>query len=398
MSVRQQCFKNKQDAYSNIIMYYSPSRNITPENIYIPSARSGKHKIFIGMAPGVGKTYKMLEEACQLKRTGIDVVIGYLETHGRQPTEAKARGFEVIPPKLGEMDVDAIIARHPKLVLIDELAHVNIPGSLNQRRYQDVEAILAAGIDVFSTVNIQYIEQLRFQVAELTGISVQEYIPDSLLEAAQEVILVDITPETLEERLLEGKIYPLGKIEPVIRNFYQRCNLVALRELALRQVADKIEQQSIQEVSQETEVPHKGEGRKKLRQFFSIQERILVCISTSPNSLRLIRRGARLAEYMNAPLYVLYINNPDHVLVQEEANYIEKCRILSKELQGEFLEICGDNIAQEITNVVNSYRITQIMFGQTNQSFWQRIFQGSIIGKLMRLLNHIDIHIISAEY
>ncbi|BAZ13681.1 osmosensitive K+ channel histidine kinase sensor subunit [Calothrix sp. NIES-4071] len=386
-------------------MYYSPTRNTAPENIYTPSARHGKHKIFIGMAPGVGKTYKMLEEACQLKRTGIDVVIGYLETHGRQQTQAKAKGFEIIPPKeivingqtKSEMDVDAIIARHPKLVLIDELAHINILGAQHHKRYQDIEAILAAGIDVFSTVNIQHLEQLRYQVAELTGIAVQEYIPDSLLEAAQEIILVDITPETLEERLSEGKIYPLGKIEPDIRNFYQRCNLVALRELALRQVANKIEQQSIQEVSQDIDPTDNHEGRKKIRQFCSIQERILVCISTSPNSLRLIRRGARLADYMNAPLHVLYVNHPDHSLTKEEAAYIERCRLISQELQGDFLEVCGENIAIEITNIVNSYRITQIMFGQTHRSFWQKIFQGSIIDKLMRLLNHIDIHIISAE-
>jgi two-component system, OmpR family, sensor histidine kinase KdpD len=386
-------------------MYYSPSRNIAPEDIYSYSSRRGKHKIFIGMAPGVGKTYKMLEEACQLKRNGIDVVIGYLETHGRQETEAKAKGFEIIQPRIlvkngkteSEMDVNAIIARHPKLVLIDELAHVNLLGSQYHRRYQDVEAILAAGIDVFSTVNIQHLEKLRYQVAELTEIAVQDYIPDLLLEAAQEVILVDITPETLEERLVEGKIYPFQTIEPEIRDFYRRCNLVALRELALRQVANKIEQQSIQEVSQDIDPTDDHEGRKKIRQFCSIQERVLVCISTSPNSQRLIRRGATLAEYMNAPLYVLYVNNPDHSLTKEEAAYIERCRLIGQELQGEFLEVCGDNVTEEIANVVNSHRITQIMFGQTHRSFWQRIFQGSIIDKLMRLLNHIDIHIISAE-
>lgn len=217
----------------------------------IKAARRGRHKIFIGMAPGVGKTYKMLEEAQDLKEQGIDVVIGLLEPHGRQETAEQAVGLEIMPKKaiakesltLSEMDTEAIIARVPQLVLIDELAHTNVPGSQREKRYQDVEVILAAGIDVYSTVNIQHLESLNDLVARITGVVVRERIPDRLLEEADEVVVVDVTPETLEERLLEGKIYAPQKIQQALENFFQRHHLIALRELALREVADTVEEE-----------------------------------------------------------------------------------------------------------------------------------------------------------
>ncbi len=215
------------------------------------SCRRGKHKIFIGMAPGVGKTYRMLEEARQLKEEGIDVVIGLLETHGRRETAEQASGLEIAPRKqiirggmtLTEMDADAILERAPKLVLVDELAHTNVPGSAREKRYQDVGVILAAGADVYSTVNIQHLESLNDLVARITGVVVRERIPDRLLEEADEVVLVDVTPETLEDRLQEGKIYAPEKIEQSLANFFQRRHLIALRELALRERADNIEEE-----------------------------------------------------------------------------------------------------------------------------------------------------------
>jgi two-component system sensor histidine kinase KdpD len=243
--------------------------------------RRGRHKIFIGMAPGVGKTYKMLEEGQALKEEGIDVVIGLLETHGRKETAERAEGLEIIPKKgsvqgtltLYEMDTKLIIDRAPQLVLIDELAHTNIPGSEREKRYQDVEVILAAGIDVYSTVNIQHIENLNDLVARITGVVVRERIPDRLLDEADEIVVVDVTPETLEERLLEGKIYAPEKIHQSLENFFQRRNLIALRELALREVADTVEEEGNTSLFSAKSCP--------------IRERILVCVSTYPNSIQL---------------------------------------------------------------------------------------------------------------
>ncbi len=272
-------------------MFYSHQPMELPEqfpesdSLYQPSRRRGKHKIYIGMAPGVGKTFRMLEEALALKQEGIDVVVELLETHGRRDPAEKAEGLEIIPRQqiqrggivLTEMDVDGILARAPQLVLVDELAHTTIPGSLREKRYQDVEFILEAGIDVYSTVNIQHLESLKDLVARITGVVVRERIPDRLLEEASEVLVVDITPETLEERLREGKIYAPAKIQQSLANFFQRRNLVALRELALREVADNIEENVL------------SGTRPGLT--CSIQERVLVCVSTYPKSLLLIRRG-----------------------------------------------------------------------------------------------------------
>ena len=234
----------------------------------------------------------MLEEGDRLKSEGIDVVIGLLETHGRKETAAKGEGLEIVPKKqmlrgekmLNEMDTDAVIERRPQLALIDELAHTNIPGSLREKRYQDVEQILKAGIDVFSTLNIQDIETIKDLVALISGVVVRERVPDRVLEDDDEIVVVDVTPETLEERLLEGKIYAPEKIEQSLENFFQRRHLIALRELALREVADNVEDDA---------ATLKG-------QSCNIHERVLVCLSTYPNSLQLLRRGARIASYMNA--------------------------------------------------------------------------------------------------
>lgn len=370
-------------------------------NTYSRLARCGKHKIFIGMAPGVGKTYKMLDEAHRLKQDGIDVVVGWLETHGRQDTAAKALGLEVIPPYtieqdeliLSEMDTDAILLRQPQVVLVDQLAHTNFLELEQKRRYQYVEAILAAGIDVYSTVNIQHLESLSNLVTQITGVVVQECIPDRLLEMADEVVVVDVTPETLFVRLLEGKIYPQEKIEPEVQNLFQHRNLVALRELALREVADNIEKKEIREATQ-----LKCNGKAPTGHVCNIHERILVCVSTEPKSLQLIRRGAMLADYMKASLYVLFVNNPDRFPIKEEALYIETCKQICLEFKGKFLQVSDFNTAEEIAQVAKSYRITQVVLGQSRRrSWWQMMLRGSLINQLMGLLTQIDLHIISFE-
>lgn len=354
--------------------------------------RRGRHKIFIGMAPGVGKTYKMLEEGKRLKQQGIDVIIGLLETHGRQETLNQSQGLEMLPRKgcfkkeltLWEMDTQAIITRSPQLVLIDELAHTNIPGSLHQKRYQDVEEILSQGIDVYSTVNIQHLESLNDLVARITGVVVRERIPDRLLEEADEVILVDVTAETLEERLRDGKIYAPEKIQQSLTNFFQRRNLIALRELALREVADTVEE----------------EGEANLvNQTFPIQERVLVCISTYPHSLRLLRRGARLANYMNAPLFVLFIEDPDRFLNKTETLHIETCEQLCQEFGGQFLRVTSQKVPEAIAKTAEDHKITQIVIGESRQSYWKHFFKGSFTQKVIRLIwqKQIDLHIIATE-
>jgi two-component system sensor histidine kinase KdpD len=402
----------------------------------IGSARRGKHKIFIGMAPGVGKTYRMLEEAHALKDEGIDVVVGLLETHGRKETIEKAQGLEIVPRKeiprsgltLTEMDTDAILARclgtspspvgdaprtgsgvrnrreppsllasplgrrlrlphryasTPQLVLIDELAHTNVPGQEREKRYQDVEIILAAGIDVYSTMNIQHLESLNDLVARITGVIVRERVPDRILDEANQIVVIDVTPETLQERLREGKIYAQPKIQQSLDNFFQRRNLIALRELALREVADNIEEDAI--------------ASTPAGKFCNIHERVLVCVSTYPNSLQLLRRGARLANYMNAPIFALFVKEKDRFLTKEESLYIETCEKLCKEFEGSFIHISSNDVAGAIAEVAKQYHITQIVIGESQRSRWQILWKGSLTQTLVRLLKNVDLHIIATE-
>lgn len=349
--------------------------------------KKGKHKIFIGMSPGVGKTYRMLEEGQTLKQEGLDVVIGLLETHNRQETAQKAIGLELIPRRetvmgssmLTEMDTEAIIARAPQLVLVDELAHTNIPGSKYPKRYLDVEEILASGIDVYSTVNIQHLESLNDLVLKISGIVMRERIPDRLLEEATEVVVVDVTPETLIERLKDGKIYAPEKVDQSLQNFFQKRNLIALRELALREVADNIEETVTDAL------------------YCNIHERILVGVSTYPNSLQLLRRGARIAGYMNAKLYALYVDNPERFLTKTESLHIETCQGLCQEFGGEFLQVRSNDVVSSIIEVAKQYRITQVVVGETRRSRWQMLFKRSIVETLTRSLPHVDLHIIATS-
>jgi two-component system, OmpR family, sensor histidine kinase KdpD len=343
------------------------------------------------MAPGVGKTYRMLEEGHALKHEGIDVIVGLLETHGRKDTGEKAEGLEILPRKqflrdgitLTDMDTDAIIRRSPQLVLIDELAHTNVPGSPREKRYEDVEVVLVAGIDVYSTMNVQHLESLNDLVARITGVVVRERVPDRILDEADEVVLVDVTPETLQERLIEGKIYAPQKIQQSLDNFFQRRNLIALRELALREVADNVEDNAI------ATTPN--------GQFCNIHERVLVCISTYPNSVQLLRRGARLANYMNAPLYSLFVGDPERFLTKEESLHIHTCEKLCKEFEGTFLHVTNTNVVNAIAQTAEKYRITQIVIGESQRSRWQMLLKGSLTQKLVRLLKNIDLHIIASE-
>ncbi|NJM57030.1 MAG: universal stress protein [Synechococcales cyanobacterium RU_4_20] len=351
--------------------------------------RRGKHKIFIGMSPGVGKTYKMLEEAHALKAEGMDVVIGLLETHGRKETADRAMGLETLPRQMingrSELDTAAVISRSPQLILIDELAHTNVPGADREKRYQDVELVLQTGIDVYSTLNIQHIESLNDVVARITTVVVRERVPDRILDEADQVVVVDVTPETLQERLYEGKIYPPEKIEQSLNNFFQRRNLIALRELALREVADTVEEE--------------GNHRDPFGQVCNIHERVLVCISTYPNSAQLIRRGARIASYMNAKFYALFIDYPDRFLTKEESLHLETCERLCHDFEGEFLRVKNANVANAIAQVAQEKRITQIVIGESQQSRWKHLLRGSFSQRIMRQIwqKRIDLHVIATD-
>jgi two-component system sensor histidine kinase KdpD len=346
----------------------------------------GRHKLFIGMAPGVGKTYRMLQEGQELRRAGTDVVIGVLETHGRVDTAAQAVGLEQVPQRrlmhqgvwLEELDVGAILQRRPQLVLVDELAHTNVPGCERSKRWQDVEHLLTAGLDVYSTVNIQHLESLNDLVAQLTGVVVRERLPNRVLEQADEVVLVDVTPETLEVRLRDGKVYASEKVGQALANFFQRRNLVALRELALREVADRVDDEAPLESS--------------------LRERVMVCLSTYPDSKRLLRRAARLSGFMDAPLLVVIVLNPQTFLSREEGIMLEDCTRLSEDFGGEFLRIDSDDVLGSIAQVAIERRISQIVMGQSPRTRGQSLFGRSLPEKLQERLKgrQVDLHLISS--
>ena len=277
--------------------------------------RTGKLKIFVGAAPGVGKTYEMLQQARARKNDGYDVVVGVVETHGRKETEALLEGLEVIPRRrvehrgqwLDEMDIDAVIARRPQIVLVDELAHTNAPGSRHPKRYLDVEELLDRGINVYSTVNIQHIESLNDVVAQITHVRVRETVPDSIFDRADAVELVDLTPDDLIQRLKEGKVYVPGQAQRALEHFFSPTNLTALRELALRRTADRVDEQLLSEMQ-----------ARAIQGPWAAGERVLVCISEDPRSAGLVRYTKRLADRLHAPWTALYVEGRRSLQLSEE--------------------------------------------------------------------------------
>jgi len=362
------------------------------EGIVKGAHKKGHHKIIIGAAPGVGKTYRMLQEAHNLTKLGVDVVVGYIETHGRKDTVALIDGLEVLPRQqlpyktllLEEMNTAAIIKRHPQTVLVDELAHTNVTGSQNAKRYEDVEAILNAGISVISTVNIQHIESLNDIVSRITGIQVNERVPDWVLDAADEVVLVDISIEELQDRLKKGKIYPKEKIEQSLNHFFKKGNLVALRELALREMANNVEEQAN---SDAITCPQETTG---------VHERILVCISTHPDAARLIRRGYRIADRMNGDLLVLYVHLKNKTLPPEYLQNLVKHQTLTQSLSGRFLEVQSNNIVDAVVETARSQKITQIIVGESlREAGPLRFLKPAIPYQIFQKTRNIDVHLIA---
>ena len=362
-------------------------------------APRGHHKVFLGMAAGVGKTYQMLREGQADAENGTDVVIGYLEPHGRAETVVQAEGLEIIPRRrvtyresvLEEMDLPAILRRRPELCLIDELAHTNAPGLEHEKRYEDVEDVLAAGIDVFSTVNVQHLESLNDQIAELTGTRVRETVPDAVIGAADEVVLIDITPQSLIERLIAGKVYPLERVESALNNFFKVENLSALREVALRQVAEEVEAKRIpMEV-----VGRPGDDRLiDTNAPQAVGERLLALITPSPKSQRVVRRAWRSAQRLGAELDVLWV--ADHDPNEQEQEQLDALRKLSSVLGAHLLIEPGDDIALVAQRVATDRGTTYVLMGTPKpRTALRRLTRPALPFRLLALLPGVDLRIVA---
>ncbi|MEO8392071.1 MAG: sensor histidine kinase KdpD [Chloroflexota bacterium] len=356
--------------------------------------RRGKLKIFFGAAAGVGKTYAMLEAAQARRAEGIDVVAGYVEPHRRPETEALLEGLQIIPlrvidyrgTQLREFDLDAVLARHPTLVLVDELAHTNAPGLRHPKRWQDVEELLEAGINVYTTMNVQHLESLNDVVAQITGAIVRETIPDSILASAEEVELIDISPDDLLKRLQEGKVYIPQQATQAMNSFFRKGNLMALRELSLRQTAQRVDEQ-IQVYRQ----------NKAVAQVWPAGERILVCISPSPLSARLVRATKRLATSVHAVWMAIYVETPRTHLSEADRNRVIQTLRLAEQLGAETATLSGHNIAEEIVDYARKQNVSKIVVGKPIHSTWRDMLFGSVLNNLVRRSGAIDVYAISAE-
>lgn len=375
-------------------------RRKTPEEILqeIEQLKRGKLKVYIGSAPGVGKSYRLLQEAHELKAEGIDVVIGLIETHNRKETADLIRDLEILPKKkvsykgklLEEMDTQAIIKRAPDVVIVDELAHTNVPTSKYEKRYMDVEEILQVGINVISAVNIQHMESLHDIVEQITGIKVRERIPDHVFhQMATEVILVDVTPEILRKRLSEGKIYDKSKIEQALTNFFTDSNLGALRELSLREVADDIDERIGKERIQ-----------NGLYKATGVHEKIMVCVQYGGNAEKLIRRGWRIASRLKTDLLILHVTHEASMnRTLNDRKKIQNWKKLAAQFNAKFIvEQTGKRtISETIRDIAVEHGITQIILGQSARSRWEEITKGSIVNNIMRIASGIDIHIVADQ-
>jgi two-component system sensor histidine kinase KdpD len=350
----------------------------------------GRYRILLGMAAGVGKTYRMLQEGRAAHADGRDVVVGYLEPHDRPETVALAEGLEQVPHlragygglELQEMDVDAVIRRAPELALIDELAHTNLPEARNEKRWQDIEEVLAAGVDVVSTVNVQHLESLNDAIAELTDVRVRETFPDGVLDGADEVVLVDLTPEALQERLRAGKVYSPERVDTALVNFFRADRLSALRELALREVAEDVEARRQSVVLDPLSAQ-------------AVAERVLALLTPEPRSQRILRRAWRSAERLGAPLDALWVHRPGRELSPEEQVQLAALRRLAVVLGAHFLEEEGDDLVATVKRVARERGSTYVLVGTPDESRRREILRGSLVSALVRNLPGIDIRVIA---
>lgn len=370
-----------------------PSRP-TPEqflNLIRRQAR-GRLKVYLGSAAGVGKTYAMLREGQRLKKQGVDVVIGIVETHGRAETLEQIVDLEVVPPriveyrgvKLREMDLDAILARRPTVCLVDELAHTNVPGSKHSKRYQDVEELLFAGIHVITTVNIQHLESLYDEIERTTGVKVKERFPDRVLAEADQIVNVDVSVEDLIERLKTGKIYPEDRVNSSLEHFFTPANLTRLREITLTEIAHLIDRRTRRAEADQAPI--------------ATTDRVMVGVSSmSPNASALLRKTARVADRLNAPWYAVYVQTPSEDLTRIDAatqRMLSKTLELAQQLGGIPMTFRGPDIASTMWAFAQEYAIKVIVIGKSRQPWYRRLTRTSILERLMKITNDIDIYII----
>ncbi|MFO0964890.1 MAG: universal stress protein [Gemmataceae bacterium] len=360
----------------------------------IRQQQRGRLKIYLGFAAGVGKTYEMLQEGHRLKRQGVDVIIGLVETHGRAETIAQIGDLEQAPRRkieyhgvvLEEMDLDAILARRPNVALIDELAHTNAPGSRNAKRYQDIEEALRAGVNVISTLNIQHLESLYDMVEKATGVKVKERVPDYILGMADQLVNVDISAEDLRERLSAGKVYPKERIDTALQNFFTQANLTRLREFALEEIAHRLDRRR----SEETGEPTKPSS-----------ERVMVCLSSrSPNAEKLLRKGARLADRLKAPWYAVYVKTPREELDRIDAatqRQIYNTLTLTQQIGGTPMEFKGADVVSTVTAFVKEYGITHVVMGRSRQPWYRRLFRRSLLERLLHEAPDVDVIVVGSD-
>ncbi|SFP62466.1 two-component system, OmpR family, sensor histidine kinase KdpD [Mesorhizobium sp. NFR06] len=379
-----------------------PDDRIDPENRPSPDALlehaerqgRGRLRIFLGAAPGVGKTYEMLMAGRVRRADGIDVVIGVIETHGRKETQALVDGYEVIPRRLveyrgqtlDEMDIDAILKRRPALVLVDELAHTNAPGSRHPKRYLDVQEILAQGIDVYTTLNIQHVESLNDVVAQITRVRVRETVPDSIIDEADDIEIIDLTPDDLIKRLRDGKVYFPNTAQRAMENYFSPGNLTALRELALRRTAQRVDEQLLNHMQS-----HAIQGP------WAAGERVLVCVDSQPGGAARIRYARRLADRLRAPWTALHVDTPRLAgLSEEDKDRLARNLRLAEQLGAEITTIPGQNVAQDIVRHATANNFTHIVIGRPTRSRWRELIEGSLTYDLIRNAGDISVHVISA--
>ncbi len=374
-------------------------KRISPEEaLKIANTQNrGRLKIIIGYAPGVGKTYTMLNEGNRRLKRGQDVVVGYVESHQREETDNQIGGLEILLRKkveyngviMEEMDTDAIVSREPYIALIDELAHTNVPGSKNKKRYEDVEEILNAGINVITTLNIQHMESLNDVVKQITGITVRETIPDYIVEKADEVVVVDITPDALQNRLKRGNVYNLEKVPQALKNFFRKGNLNALREIALRQTAEEVDEDLAEYM--------KEHG---IRDTWQTVERVMVCISPSTSAKKLIRRGARIAKRYKCEWIVVSVDCTNLFapkLTPKNKEMLDAHFKLAKQLGAEVITLTGKSVSGELSKFAQERHITQIIIGHATRTKLETVLRGSTVSKLLKQAKNIEIHVIPNE-
>ena len=358
-----------------------------------PEKTKGTLKLFLGYAPGVGKTFGMLSEAIRRHSRGEDVAVGVVETHGRKGIAELAAQLETVPRRkidykgtvFEEMDIDGILQRRPQVVLIDELAHTNIPGSRHRKRYEDVLELLEAKIDVLSTVNIQHIESIAPTVRAITGVAVRETVPDWVLQMADETVMVDLTPEALQNRMKRGDVYGREKVEQALKNFFRRGNLIALRELALRQVAEQVDR-SLESYMDE----------KDIQGSWPVKERIVVCISANPKAQYLVARAARMARRMDADLYAVHVDLNARSNAQEEKALAANLQF-AESVGAKTVRLKGENVADATAQFVREKHVTQVIFGRTAVDGLRKLLYLNAINRFLRDAPAVDVHIVTQE-